>query len=169
MRRFRFIHLALLAVPVLLSLSADRVSAATLILKDGAVIHGEILRMSDGEYTVKTESLGTVRVRKDTIRTIDHSGSATLGSNRQAMPATGQTASPEAGEIQALQNQMMQDPGMLSMVQALQNDPEIQAVLADPEIMRAMASGNYAALMNHPKIIALTRNAGVRQVIEKTQ
>ena len=64
---------------------------------------------------------------------------------------------------------MMENPNLFSMIQALQSDPEVQAVLADPEIMSAMVSGNYEALMNHPKIIALTRNAKVREVIDEAR
>lgn len=134
---------------------------ATLVLKDGAVIHGEITSLEDGVYRVNSPTLGKVRVRKVDVRTIDHSG----GAASNVAPATGATQQ----EVQALQSQMMQDPNMMAKIQALQSDPQIQAVLADPEIMRAIASGDYGALLNHPKILALSRNAGVRDIIKDTQ
>jgi len=127
------------------------------VLKDGAVIHGEIETLQDDVYTVKTESLGTVRVRKQDVRTIDHSGEPTTESL------------PKQAELEAMQSRIVQNPNLLSMIKALQNDPEVQAILADPEIMSAMASGNYAALMSHPKIIALTDNVKVREVIDEAR
>ena len=53
-------------------------SAETLMLRDGTVIHGEIKALQDDVYTVETDSLGTVRVRKQDIRAIDHSDSSRL-------------------------------------------------------------------------------------------
>lgn len=135
-------------------------SAATLVLKDGTVIHGEVKTLQDDVYTVETDSLGTLRVRKQNVRTIDHGGEHTLGS-----PASG--SSPKQPELEAMQLHILQSPDLLSMIQSLQNDPEVRAILADPEIMSALASGNYAALMNNPRIIALTNNSKVREVIDE--
>ncbi len=135
-------------------------SAETLVLRDGTVIHGEIETLQDDVYTVETDSLGTVRVRKQDIRTIDHSDSSTIGS-----PVGSTRGSPP--ELQTMQSRIMQSPNLLSMILGLQSDPDVQAVLADPEIMSALASGDYATLMNHPKIIALTSNAKVREVIDE--
>jgi len=141
-------------------------SAETLVLRDGTVIHGEIKTLEDDVYTVETDSLGTVRVRKQDVRTIDHSGGTTTESS-VGSPTNG--SSPDPTELRAIQSRIMENPGLISMIQALQSDPEVQAVLADPEIMSAMASGNYAVLMNHPKIIALTRNARIREVIDEAR
>ena len=148
------------------TLLAGSASAATLVLKDGTVIHGEIETLQNDVYTVKTESLGTVRVRKQAVRTIDHSGASTMGST---VASSTNGPFPEQAELQAMQSRMMQNPNLISMILALQSDPELQAILADPEIMSAIASGDYAALMNHPKIIALTLNAKVREVIEEAR
>ena len=136
--------------------------AETLVLKDGTVIHGEIKTLQDDIYTVETDSLGTLRVPKQNVRTIDQGEERTAGS-----PVNG--SSPEQAELQAMQSRMVQNPSLLAMILSLQNEPEVQAVLADPQIAEAIASGNIAALLNHPKIIALTSNANVRDVIEEAQ
>ena len=133
-------------------------SAATLVLKDGTVIHGEIESLQGDTYTVKTDSLGTVRLRKQNVRTIDHSGGSAMASSSTGAP-------PGQVELQAMQTRMMRNPDLIAMIQALQSDPEMQAVLADPQIMNALASGDYAALKNNPKIISLMRNAKVRAVV----
>ncbi len=168
MRDFSFGDIAGVCLFVIATLLAPygSASAATLVLKDGAVIHGEIETLQDDVYTVKTDSLGTVRVRKQDVRTIDHSVRSTMESS---VGSSTNESSPEQADLQATQSRMMENPNLFSMIQALQSDPEVQAVLADPEIMSAMAAGNYAALMNHPKIIALTRNAKVREVIDEAR
>jgi len=141
-------------------------AAATLVLKDGAVIHGEIKTLQDEVYTVKTTSLGTVQVRKQDVRTIDHGGEPPSAQS-VGLPTNGAaTAKPD---LQAIQSKVAENPDLISMIQALQDDAEVQAILADPEVMAAVAAGDYAALMNHPKIIALTSNAKVREVIEAAQ
>ena len=144
------------------SLPCGPASAETLELNDGTVIHGEIKSLQNGVYTVETDALGTVRVPKQNVRTIDQGSGNTTGSPaRESLPSQ--------PEIEAMQLRIIQDQSLLAMLLALQNDPEVQAILADPEIMGALASGDLAALMNHPKIIALTRNAKVREVIDGVQ
>jgi len=168
MRDFAFGGMAGICLLVMATLLAPygSASAATLVLQDGGVIHGEIKALQDDVYTIETESLGTVRVRKQDVRIIDHSGGSTVGSS---VESSTNGSPPEQAELQAMQSRMMQNPNLFSMIQALQSDPEMQAVLDDPEIMSAMTSGNYAVLMNHPKIIALIRNANVRAVIDEAQ
>ena len=139
--------------------------AATVVLRDGTVIQGEIKNLQDDVYTVETDMLGTVRVRKQDIRTIDHSDGSTIGS-----PVGSPNGSPpEQAELQAMQSRMMQIPNLISMIQGLQSNPDVQAILADPEIISALASGDYTTLMNHPKIIALTSNAEVREIIDEVR
>ena len=147
---------------VILSAPYGSAFAATLVLKDGTVIHGEIKALQDDVYSVETDSLGTLRVPKQIVRTIDHGGEHATESPTSASSA-------EQAELQAMQSSMMQNPNVLSMILSLQDDPQMQALLADPDIMSAIESGNYAALMNHPKIIALTSNAKVREVIEEAR
>ncbi len=83
MRDFSFGDIAGVCLFVIATLLAPygSASAATLVLKDGAVIHGEIETLQDDVYTVKTDSLGTVRVRKQDVRTIDHSVRSTVDSS----------------------------------------------------------------------------------------
>ncbi len=150
----------LLFVMAAVAVPYGSLSAATLVLTDGTVIHGEIETLQEGVYTVETDSLGTLRVRKEHVRTIDESG------ERERESITG-GSSPTQAELQAMQSRMLQTPSLLSMIQALQNDPEVQALLADPEIVSALASGNYHALMSNPKIVALTDNSKVREIINE--
>jgi hypothetical protein len=137
--------------------------AATVVLRDGTVIHGEVTSLQDDVYSVETDSLGTIRVRKQEVRSIDDGAEPT---SRADFESSTNGSSPRAGELDATQSRIMQDPKLLATVLALQDDPDVLAVLADPEITKAMAAGDYAALQNNPKIVALMHNAKMREIID---
>lgn len=149
-------------------------SAATIVLRDGTVIHGEIESLQNGVYTIETGSLGPVRVSEQQVRSIDQgAGSAPAPvppSASRAVPAPGH-GSPQSPALsgsldaQAVQSRILQDPQLLSMLLALENDPDVLAVLADPEITKQIAAGDYAALMDNPKMIALMNNEKLREII----
>ena len=137
--------------------------AATVVLRDGTVIQGDVTSLQDGVYSVETDSIGTIRVRKEEVRSIDDG----------AKPASGTSAavsiggsSPGAPELDATTSRIMQDPKLLAAVLALQGDPDVLAVLADPDITKAMAAGDYDALLNNPKFAALMQNAKMREIID---
>ena len=141
-------------------------SAATVVLRDGTVIQGEVKSLQDGIYTVETDSVGTLRVPKQEVRSISEGGQAATGS--AAGSSTGEALpGPQASD--AVKSRITQDPELLATVLALQNDPDVLAVLADPAITKAIAAGDYAALMSNPKIVALMQNAKVRQILDATR
>ncbi len=137
--------------------------AATVVLRDGTVIRGEISSLQDDVYTLQTDSLGMIRVRKQEVRSIDEGGEPTSAAG---VESSTHGSSPGAGELDATKSRIMQDPKLLATVLAVQNDPDVVAVLADPEITKAMAAGDYAALLNNPKIVALMHNAKIREIID---
>jgi hypothetical protein len=138
-------------------------SAATVELRDGTVIHGEVQSLQDGVYTIATDSLGTIRVRKQEIGSIDESGKP---AGAAGAPSSADGSSLGAGALDAAKSRIMQDPQLLAMVLALQTDPDVQAVLADPEVTKAMAAGDYASLMDNPKIITLMQSEKIRAIID---
>jgi hypothetical protein len=137
--------------------------AATVVLRDGTVIHGEILLLQDDVYSVETDSLGTIRVRKQEVRSIDNGAEPTKGTS---VESSTDASSPGSRELDATKSRIVQDPELLAAVLALQSDPDVLAVLADPEITKAIAAGDYAALLNNPKIVALMHNAKMREIID---
>lgn len=137
-------------------------SAATVVLRDGTVIQGEVKSLQDGVYTIETTSVGTVHVRAADVRSIDEDGKSPSAS-AAGQPAAG----PSPGNaLDAAKSQIVADPKVLATVLALQNDPEVLAVLADPEVAKAMAAGDYSALMSNAKIVALMQNPKVREIID---
>lgn len=151
-------------VLLLFSLFAGPVYSATprFELNDGTVITGTIIEFSNGVYVVKTASLGTVRVNQQDIRNIVY------GDPGQP-PAGDSVAGISQAQIEAMQKSMAQDAGLMSLIQALQNDPDMQAILADPEITRAVAAGDFAALINNKKILQLMENPKIKEIVRTAE
>jgi len=60
-----------------------------------------------------------------------------------------------AGKAKSLQNKMMNDQGIMGMIQSLQNDPEFRKILEDRDVLKAADAGDIPALMTNPKFTSL--------------
>ncbi len=123
-------------------------------LMDGTVLQGEILSFDGKTYTIRAESLGTVRVDGSKVRSIQKEGGASPG---------------KSVDLQDLRNRVMTNPQTMGMVMGLQDEPEVQAVLQDEEILKAMEKGDVEWLMANPKIQRLLQNPKVREVGKSLQ
>jgi hypothetical protein len=130
-------------------------------LKDGSIITGEVISLGGGLYTIKSDSLGMIKVEESKIRAIrsksPEKGSASAG------PAT------QSSDAQALQQKMMGDQEIMTMVQALRDDPEFKKVMEDPVVMKAMKEGDVSALMANPQFRKLLNNPTVKEIEKKVQ
>jgi hypothetical protein len=124
-------------------------------LSDGSVITGEVLSLSSGVYTIRTGSLGTLKIDDAKVRAIRPQGMSSFRPSGQI------------SETRALQDKMMNDQDVMGMIQSLKDDPQFTKVLEDPEIMNAVNSGDVAALMANPKFIQLLHNPAVRDIQQK--
>ena len=140
---------------LLICIASVRAATPRFELNDGTVITGTISEFTNGVYTVESASLGTIQINHKDIRSIVYGG--------QSQVRSGGEADAQA-QIQAIQTGLAQDPGMMSLILALQNDPAMQAILADPEITRAVAAGDIAALLNNRKIIELMENPKIKNI-----
>ena len=124
-------------------------------LTDGSVITGEVLSLTGGVYTIKSGSLGTIKIDDAKVRTI-----------RPKSTSSSQQSGQNSG-VQSLQGKMMSDQEVMSMIQALKDDPQFIKILEDPEIINAISAGDTAALMANPKFIQLMQNPTVRNIQQK--
>lgn len=120
-------------------------------LKNGSVIYGEIISFSDGIFTLRSRTLGTVKIKESKIRAI------------RSKASVGQTGD----QIQALQQRMMSDKEIVDMILSLQDDPDVQRVLQDPEIMNAVNSGDTNALLSNPKFMKLLESPAIQDITKK--
>lgn len=122
----------------------------TFELHDGSIITGEIISFSNGTFTLKSKSLGTVRIDESKIGAI-------RSESRDG---------PTGDAVQALQEKMMGNEEIFAVILSLQNDPDFQAILQDPEIMRAVSSGDINALLLNPKFLKLLENPAIQDIGE---
>jgi hypothetical protein len=119
-------------------------------LNDGSVITGEVLSLSSGVYTVRSETLGTMRIEETKIRAV-----------RSRRPAPAQAG--------ALTDRMMGDKEIMALIQGLQDDPDFKKMLEDPAMMDAAKNNDYAALMANPEFMKLLGKPAVRSIVEKVK
>jgi hypothetical protein len=131
-------------------------------LIDGSVIFGEIVSFSNGVYTLKSGSLGTVQINESRIRVIRlKSHGAPTG--EPASPSNTSTGT----QVQALQKLMMNDKDIMSVILSLLNDPDFQEILKDPAIINAVNSGDIDALISNPKFMKLLKNPRFQEIKRK--
>jgi hypothetical protein len=140
--------------------------AATVTLKDGTVIRGEVKSLQEGVYTVESDSAGTLHIRADQVRSIDETDRPPPPENA-GPPSAGPPSG--ASAVDAAKSLISQDPRLLTAVIGLQTEPEVVAALADPVVAKAIADGDYAALASNPKIVALMQNPKVRAIVDALQ
>lgn len=151
----RWIRVALLSLFLLFVQNAVAGELQVIELTDGSRITGEVVSLVNGVYTIKSDSLGTVRLGASKVRLI-------------RAQSAGASASPSQ-EARALQEKMLSDEEIMSLIQSLQDDPDFQKVLEDPEIMKAVNAGDIPALIANPQFMKLLNNATVEKIRRKTQ
>jgi hypothetical protein len=132
-------------------------------LVDGSRITGEVMLFEHGVYTIESDSLGRLHIPSSDIRAIR---SNRAESAPPLASSTGGADRPAAKALPHYESQIVGDPAILTMVIALQNDPDVLAVLNDPSIMQSIANGDYVALQKNPKILKLENNPAIRQILD---
>lgn len=101
---------------------------------------------------------------------VDISGPANKG-KAVSPPALGQGADDRsiAPKVEEMKERMMHDEGTMAIIRALQDDPELQALLGDPAMMRAIQTMDIGALMNNPAFMNLLNNPRVRDIGKRMQ
>ncbi len=131
-------------------------------LIDGSTITGEVQSLNNGVYTIKSESLGTIRIEDSKVRAIRAKSAVPARGAVSGVPGT-------AGGVKGLQEKMTGDRETMSLIQSLQNDPDFKKILEDPEIMKAVQEGNFTALTADPRIRKLLDNPTVQEIEKKVK
>jgi hypothetical protein len=152
---------SLLALGLFLG-SAQAGEVKEIVLKDGSVLTGEVVSLNNGIYTVKSDILGTIKLEESKVRAIQER-SASPG------PALSSHSSATGGEVKSLQEKMMSDKEVMSLIQSLQNDPEFKKLMEDPKIMQAVNAGDVATLSADPRFMKLLNNPTVHEIQKKVQ
>jgi hypothetical protein len=130
-----------------------------IVLTDGSTIIGELVSLTDGIYTIKTATLGELKVEDARVEIIRNNSGRVEGSENASAQQ----------KILAVQQKMIADESILQQILALQNDPDFQDVLQDESIMLAITSGDFNTLMTNPKFVKLMNNARVQEIKRKLE
>ena len=124
---------------------------------DGSRVRAEVISLDEGVYTLRSETLGEMRIPADRIKSISTqelaSTAAAPGSSMQA-------------QINSMRESLLQNPNALAKIQSLQNDPLVKEILSDEATMRAINSGDLETLINDPKFNALMEHSTVREITQ---
>jgi hypothetical protein len=126
-------------------------------LQDGSVLTAEVLALHNGVYTLHSSTLGTITVAASKIRAIR------LSAPTPPTPTTPNTP------MSSLQQTLLGNPEIMTMILSLQSNPAMQAILADPAVMRAVSAGDLNALLAHPKFLELLNDPTVRDIVKKVE
>lgn len=143
--------LALLCFPVSAQGDAVQDAVREIELTDGSRIQAEVLSLSQGVYTLRSESLGEIRIPAEKIKTIRLAGTEDTSSS------TRPESTPAANsQLSNMQLSIMQNPANVDKILSLQEDPLVQSILQsilnDAETMKAVEAGDIGTLLANPKI-----------------
>jgi len=139
-------------------------------LNDGSVLTGELVGYANGRYTLHSLTLGDVRLEESQVRSVRPGASSDLaGGDAARGMGVLQVPADLTGQVQAAQRRLVSDPGLLGMILALQNDPQIRAVLTDPAFLSLLTTGNLQAVQGNPRFQELLQHPGLRAILERAR
>jgi hypothetical protein len=125
-------------------------------LTDGSRIQAEVVSLSQGVYTLRSESLGEIEIPAEKIKTIRLAGTGESSSpTLSASPSPQQSTPAVNSQVSNVQLSLMQNPANVDTILSLQEDPLVQSILNDAETMKAIKAGDIGTLLTNPKIRAL--------------
>ncbi len=132
---------------------------------DGSMISAEILSLHDGVYTLKSASLGTIKVEESKIRAI-----RMKAQEKASGPDSQPLQNPDmAGQVKSLQDKMTGNQEIMDMIRSLKDDPDFRKVMEDPEIMKSVESGDIGSLLANRRFLNLLNNAKVKEIEKKVK
>lgn len=148
-----------------------------ILLLAATVAHAETYKWIDSEGTVHfSDSLGEIPAtyRKNAkpleMKRTPNSESGLRQDSGAGRSESGQSTGDQSGvpsQVEGLKERMMKDEGIMTLIRALQDDPEIQALLSNPATMSALQAGDIGTLMNNPAFLKILNNPRVREIEKK--
>lgn len=149
------------------ALAANAAEKSRIELTDGSLITGEVMKMSGGAYRIKTDSMGEVKIPSNRIKSIMSGSSSSHSSSQPAQKNN--SASPNNAQIESIQKDIVSDPKMIELIQALMSEPELQSALNDPAMMEKINRGDTTALENDPSFQKFMNHPKVKEIMERAK
>jgi hypothetical protein len=166
MKRFFIFFFSILSAS---SLAFAQSTEKTVVLKDGSVIKGNVVKMENGVYTVSSEHLGQIEIKDTDIAGIQSSNAPIIIDNNNTAAANASQTGDIKNQVNALQSSIISDPEMMKDIAKLLDDPAILSLLSDQSFVNDVMSMDKSKLENNPKINQMMSNPKVKELIEKIQ
>jgi len=129
-------------------------------LKDGSIISGEVVSFDGSTWIIQSASMGRLEIEAAKVVSIRSQ------TTKSRQPTTGASTGNQVDmdQMQSMQQSIMANEQLMTMIMTLQNDPEVQAILQDPDIMKAVEAGDMNALLANPKFMRLMENAKIKEI-----
>ena len=147
---------------------------ATIKLNDGTTVRGSVKGLKDGFYFIDTLALGELKISAQRILGISYEPPAASDEAKTAKADAAPTPPKPAlpadvpavgnAEMQDMMKQMLGNPEIMKLIEQLSQDPSVQKMVEDPELQKAVNSGNYLQLLQHPTVRSLMDNPTVQQI-----
>ncbi len=139
------------------------------------VAQAETYKWTDKGGTVNfSESLGEVPAQyRNSAQPLGMDTGVPTGKNRAGSAAGPRQSADDYGsvapKVEELKERMMNDEGIMTLIRAMQDDQEMQAILSDPAILRAIQGMDVGTLMNNPAFMKLLNNPRVQEIEKRVQ
>jgi Domain of unknown function (DUF4124) len=149
----------------------DMKKLVVVLLLAATVAQAETYKWTDAEGTVHfTDSRDQVPAEQ--LSNAKPPGTDANKSTNRSLAVSSAESRPSgafAPGVAELKERMMKDEGTMALIGALQNDPDMQALLSDPSIVRAVQAGDIGTLINNPAFMKLLGNPRIREIENKIQ
>ncbi len=148
------------------------------LLLAAAAAHAETYKWIDSEGTTHfSDSRGSIPEKyRESAKSLEmgatRSGGDTQGGPEKSTGGRGQGMGEQlrlSPQVEGLKERMMDDEGIMSLIRALKDDPQMRSLLDDPAAMKAIQGGDIGTLMNNPAFLKLLDDPRVREIEERVK
>ncbi len=147
-----------------------------ILLLSAAVAQAETYKWVDAEGTIHfSDSKGGIPEKyRKSAKSLEadapgnNDGEMRPGPQKSARQPQGGAAQPGLSpDAEGLKERMMNDEGIMALIRALKDDPDMRALLSDPAMMSAVQAGDIGTLLNNPAFLKMLNNPRVREIERK--
>ncbi len=136
-------------------------SIKTIKLKDGSILKGQVIQLTNGTYTIKTSQFGEVKIPESNIFSIVSPQAASqqtdLSSSKTQLK----------NQVQQLQGSLLSDPALMKEIQGMVQNKEIMKILSDQNVVNDVMSYDQNRIENNDKIKSLMNNPDMQRLMNK--
>ena len=159
----------IIAILFVFSLSFVVLANQQITLDDGSVIIGEIVEMRDGNYRIRSTTMGEINISANRISNISNAQTTqtapTYEYEQQPSMYSSDNYSHQQDQVDARVRSMTMDGDFLDQLIDLSESNYMTQVMSDPEIMEAISRNDYDFLMNNEKMNQLMNSSEIKDLL----